>query len=545
MDFPHDKQNRLRPWLEHKLDTGDCPGLEWINKEERIFKIPWVHDRDATDEQKPIVFKVFVDWAIFTGKHQEGKKLHYPGFKHNFRCNLNKLKQHFEKVLDRSESKEDPYIVYRFVSPLTGPQMRSPCGKNHNNLNIFEGIVGDNFLPEAVRNLAAEHRNELGNGSQNHMLGMHGAAAIPDQTQFLPHADGSVNSFLYPDLLASPMPNGPDLNPAASSDLLNVSDEHYNGPLQSSSAMASEFPPALSIYDDTNCTDMNVNPFLGDLESLDLTDLIPLQEAKALPLSGLSSLHTPETSLELGALCQTSHAASATPLVQESHKMGLKIFYGQPRIEMMQETVNENGCRLYFGGNDLAKSQYHSKMYGPKEVTEIQMPIVDQCVTQIKERQRELIWNILKEMERGFILTFHDGDIYAQRRCRSRVYFCDANYHSKCLDRKSSSPEKVFDFCNFQIKLKEWYDSPDRNAKMPPAHFYLTIGVEVDTTNENGPMSKVMINVCVIHHIAEKMLNHAKTSDKRKNDSMQPFLSNPDNMDGLLELYKALNINPL
>lgn len=36
-------RQRLRPWLIAKIDSGNIPGLEWLNAEKTKFKIPWKH----------------------------------------------------------------------------------------------------------------------------------------------------------------------------------------------------------------------------------------------------------------------------------------------------------------------------------------------------------------------------------------------------------------------------------------------------------------------------------------------------------------------
>ena len=33
----------LRPWLENMLETGTIPGLEWFDKDQLMFKVPWKH----------------------------------------------------------------------------------------------------------------------------------------------------------------------------------------------------------------------------------------------------------------------------------------------------------------------------------------------------------------------------------------------------------------------------------------------------------------------------------------------------------------------
>lgn len=44
-------RQRLHPWLIDQINSGEIPGLEWINKEKMIFRIPWKHfGRPGVDE---------------------------------------------------------------------------------------------------------------------------------------------------------------------------------------------------------------------------------------------------------------------------------------------------------------------------------------------------------------------------------------------------------------------------------------------------------------------------------------------------------------
>lgn len=44
-------RQRLRPWLTDQINLGKTPGLEWVDKEQLIFKIPWKHfGRPGVDE---------------------------------------------------------------------------------------------------------------------------------------------------------------------------------------------------------------------------------------------------------------------------------------------------------------------------------------------------------------------------------------------------------------------------------------------------------------------------------------------------------------
>ena len=37
------RKQRLRPWLVEQINSSQYEGLEWIEKDKFIFKIPWKH----------------------------------------------------------------------------------------------------------------------------------------------------------------------------------------------------------------------------------------------------------------------------------------------------------------------------------------------------------------------------------------------------------------------------------------------------------------------------------------------------------------------
>ncbi|XP_071397632.1 interferon regulatory factor 1b isoform X1 [Centroberyx affinis] len=110
---------RMRPWLENMIETNAISGLVWVDKEKKMFSIPWKHaarhgwelDKDAC---------LFKKWAIHTGKYVEGRTSADPKtWKANFRCAMNSLPD-IEEVKDRSINKGHQAVrVYRMlpVSP--------------------------------------------------------------------------------------------------------------------------------------------------------------------------------------------------------------------------------------------------------------------------------------------------------------------------------------------------------------------------------------------------------------------------------------------
>lgn len=107
---------RMRPWLEEQIDSCQIPGLRWVNKEKRIFQIPWMHAaRHGWDLEKDA--PLFMRWAIHTGKYQPGIDRPDPKtWKANFRCAMNSLPD-IEEVKDKSIKKgTNAFRVYKMLS---------------------------------------------------------------------------------------------------------------------------------------------------------------------------------------------------------------------------------------------------------------------------------------------------------------------------------------------------------------------------------------------------------------------------------------------
>ncbi|GFR99363.1 interferon Regulatory Factor [Elysia marginata] len=522
--------HRLRNWLINKLDMGDCPGLTWISKEEGIFKVPWYHQKDVPEQMKPIAFKVFIEWAKFTNSshYKEGQTPDYSHSKRNFRCALNKMTDHFEKLQKNTELKDDPHIIYKFRSSFSSQQTLSPSMNSQDCLNATQDIdsfIDDNVIPETVYGLLSEC--PIQNQRQNNALGMDWLVA--NDTQDVLHTTRC--EFLH----GITFQDGLEYNDRLS----QVS------PAYVSQAIS---PPLNAKWEDINTEAYPQHHSFIDVDVPNFDDFIVPPNSEAQPMSGVSSLHTPETSLEPGSFCHSACFMSpqnTTAVAQSQHGMSMRVYYGQPAVTMMNETVGENGCRLYFSNLLVRRTQLEEKMFGPRGITDKMLPIVDQCAEgQIKETDKTNICEILKEMDRGFTLTFKDGDIYAQRFCRCRVFFCDANFRSSSLDRRSKVPQKVFDFKNFMSELNDCVKSSGNPSKLPPAHFYLTIGKNVNPGNKDGPMSKVPISICITHLAAEQLYNETLALKRGQLDSMQSLYSDLDSLDRKIQLEngEALDI---
>ncbi|KAF7707392.1 interferon regulatory factor 2 isoform X1 [Silurus meridionalis] len=124
---------RMRPWLEEQINSCKIPGLKWVNREKKIFQIPWMHAaRHGWDVEKDA--PLFRNWAIHTGKYQPGVDKPDPKtWKANFRCAMNSLPD-IEEVKDKSNKKgTNAFRVYKMLS---ASERQSKRGKKRPDKDI-------------------------------------------------------------------------------------------------------------------------------------------------------------------------------------------------------------------------------------------------------------------------------------------------------------------------------------------------------------------------------------------------------------------------
>ncbi|XP_078614044.1 interferon regulatory factor 4-like isoform X2 [Branchiostoma floridae x Branchiostoma japonicum] len=109
-------RQKLIPWLRERVNSGQVPGVGWVDEPRGIVRIQWTrksqHDYDV--DQDGAIFK---EWAVHTGRYTEGVDTPDPSrWKTNFRCAMNKSTE-ADYLRDQSQEQGDsPYRVYR-LSP--------------------------------------------------------------------------------------------------------------------------------------------------------------------------------------------------------------------------------------------------------------------------------------------------------------------------------------------------------------------------------------------------------------------------------------------
>lgn len=113
---------KMRHWLKRAIDSGEFEGVEWTDREEGKFRVPWKHaSRHGWDINRDA--SIFKMWAVYTGKYTCGnrtlsereKRSLAKLWKANFRCALNAL--HDIQVM-KDEGKRrgrDAYKVFKLL----------------------------------------------------------------------------------------------------------------------------------------------------------------------------------------------------------------------------------------------------------------------------------------------------------------------------------------------------------------------------------------------------------------------------------------------
>lgn len=108
-------RKRMRTFLGDLLDSQDVPGLEWVNKERKTFRMPWKHaKKKGYDSGKDtLLIKL---WAMNTGRYRKDNP-DPTTWKINFRCALNSLR---ESIVEVETPTDEDCRIFRFEDSRRG-----------------------------------------------------------------------------------------------------------------------------------------------------------------------------------------------------------------------------------------------------------------------------------------------------------------------------------------------------------------------------------------------------------------------------------------
>lgn len=117
-----ERPERMRDWICRMVNSGRFHGLEWINQEKTVFRVPWIHakKRGYCKERDAALFR---EWAVHSGKYRDESDPTV--WKINFRCAINGLKD----IMEIKDLQTEDCRVYKVLpsrSRRRKPRRRFP-----------------------------------------------------------------------------------------------------------------------------------------------------------------------------------------------------------------------------------------------------------------------------------------------------------------------------------------------------------------------------------------------------------------------------------
>ncbi|XP_071957650.1 uncharacterized protein [Antedon mediterranea] len=188
-------RQRLRPWLVHKINSGTIKGLEWMDEEKLMFKIPWKHagKQDYDPEEDSRIFK---EWSLHTGKYKITMEPEPAVWKTRLRTALNKLPD-IEEVQDKTQLDiPEPYRVYRLLprqkKPSSMPLTQRNNGCRSQVYHPYQRLDQTNQHPSRL----SQMRHSMGYNRPNNVhTGYPTSYIMPGIDQMTP--PGNSNDIFY------------------------------------------------------------------------------------------------------------------------------------------------------------------------------------------------------------------------------------------------------------------------------------------------------------------------------------------------------------
>ncbi|XP_018111171.1 interferon regulatory factor 5 isoform X2 [Xenopus laevis] len=477
----HHRRVRLKPWLVAQVDSGQYPGLHWVDQDRKVFRIPWRHATRhiPIQDDENTVFKA---WAKETGKYQEGVDEPDPAkWKANLRCALNKSREFNLRYDGTKETPVQPFKLYQLCD--------SP-GQNE------EPIVDDND---------GDDDEEI--GARFPML------HISDS--LCPPVPDTLHPFIWPKA-------EPDFHSSCTNHNFPGPQDIIQHNLTAQSTAATPVPA-------------------GAYSEVDMSPQSLVSQNAALPLPELvqGSVLKPSSDVELSvqggippSIDQGIPDVLISPQMLPLTDLEIKFLYRGKQAGSMTVS-NPHGCRLFY--SNLEPTPEQVELFGPTTLEQVRFPGTEGVNN---EKQKFYTNHLLDVMDRGLILFLQGQDIYAIRLCQCKVFWsgpCASN-----TDRPNSiEREKRIKIFSLETFLNELIAcQKGLTTSLPSYEIFFCFGEEWP---DRKPKEKKLITVQVIP-VAARLLSEIFTGESSWSaDSIRLQISHPDLKDKLVEQFKELH----
>ncbi|CAH3016035.1 unnamed protein product [Porites evermanni] len=545
-----EERQRLRPWLEERINSGKVPGLCWRDQEKKEFRVSWKHagKPDFDVEKDAMLFKL---WAEHTGKYRPGESADPSTWKTRFRCALHKMPDVEEVRIPHSLDEKEPYRVFRFKDK-EGGSPKSPKSDKTRSERRHCPYPRSNSEPMIIRPPADV--DETGYDFKNYVTSFGGYGNRQQDSPLNDSSDSSLEDCdldsitpTIPPYLYEPMLSGDETTCGnqvnqffsysnghgfynseftAGSGFVNTRREVIeavfpaNGHVASNSMLGDNGQALLQHFLAAN----NYNPS-GLMKlwwgGVVIPDEPPASSSTSTHLNMDNGLIVP-SGIELDDLGRTVTIPCMDDMSRSSFSRAskspsdnyftthIRVFYGKLEVLYTEArlTESERIIRFFYGSPiapELLQMDLYSKVYGPPGAKQIKLPEVESTCPETKK--------VMSYLKRGLLLEVtEDYDILATRLALTRVFYSNGRQPATKLQREKQT--KVFDYTGkFIPTLRE---SRNGNCECPAD----------DVTFYLGKADSSLVSIVVTHTKARTNLHKANTTG-------QKFLSEPNLNDQL------------
>ncbi|XP_031565351.1 uncharacterized protein LOC116300596 [Actinia tenebrosa] len=549
------EREKLVPWLIQRVDSGEVPGLRWLDKERTKFRITWKHagKPDFEQDKDAVLFRM---WAEHTGKYKRGEQPDPSTWKTRFRCALRKMPDIEEIRVPHSLDEKEPYRVFRVKSKVSKSQSKpeptsifsvldtpspSPTNDAAEGSSSFSSLPAasnrymehscipavDVFAfpsPNSSHTSSPTHASDISNGSSvfsddednidNITPTLPPLAAQqyqPNDFRMTNNGFGSSFSCTNPSLGYYPMANG-----SYSQSLLNFTEIQKSGGIGYGGGGS-----AAGMYQGIRYSGMES---LAQSSDFTTSNNDGLNTSSQMGLF-LKMLHAAATSMENDGL--EYELAENTSPVENSMSHGFQQMGGQvkqppvtPPSSYSEKMVVNDMCkienpechlfaRVFYEQREVATFNLDKQksawrlFYGKQDpaneghtVAEVYSHLYGTCdIEQIQlpdVRCSNDTHRVLANFNRGLALEMgNDGDIWATRKSMTKVFFSSESRQATKMVRDVKT--KVFDFSEFQQTLQQSH----KGTCAPPC---------CDVTFTLGWPNGLIVCIAITHAQAKQML---------------------------------------
>ncbi|KAG5845802.1 interferon regulatory factor 5 [Anguilla rostrata] len=473
---------RLKPWLVAQVNSGKYPGLQWINSEQKLFRIPWRHATRhlPAQEDENTIFRA---WALETGKYQEGVDEPDPAkWKANLRCALNKSREFRLKYDGTKETPVQPYKIYEVCDQ---PYNGDPGDDDEDELPDIVGLSIDSRMGE-VSSYAA-----------------------------FPGLQGEVP------FISSPMSDSYLTQMAVPQGSLPVAP---GGGIPLASMPLSDFQNPVPLVGEVGCGGFAHGGSLPGVHG----EMVPPPGPPVIDDSPM-----PEAPNRVAGPVQPCiYDLLSSPHMLPLTDLDIKFQY-RGRAAGSQTVSNPQGCRLYYGHLEPTPDQVD--LFGPVSLQQVRFPGTQNVSN---DKQRFYTSQLLDVMDRGLILEIEGQDIYAVRLCQCKVFWSGPGVSEQGPPNPMERERRirVFSLNSFLHGLI-LYQKGEAPAP-PPFEIYFCFG---EDWPDRKPKEKKLIIVQVIPVVARILTEMFSGELSWSTDSIRLQISNPDLKDQTVEQFKELH----